>query len=86
MNEMIMEIFKCLVSARHDADNLNKMKNLASKIIGEKMKVHSTQFVGNTFGLGVLTTFIVSSQKGSLIFSLFLTFGFLFLELVILVI
>jgi hypothetical protein len=25
--------------ARFDADNLNKLKNLASKIIGEKMKV-----------------------------------------------
>ena len=34
-------------SARHDADNLNKMKNLASKIIGEKMKVKKNYMLLN---------------------------------------
>ena len=29
-----------LISARHDADNWNKLKNMASKAIGEKMKVY----------------------------------------------
>ena len=28
-----------LFPARFDADNLNKQKNMASKVIGEKMKV-----------------------------------------------
>ena len=30
--------------ARHDADNWNKLKNMASKIIGEKMKVSDKSF------------------------------------------
>jgi hypothetical protein len=33
-------IFKVVpISARHEADNWNKIKNLASKAIGDKMKV-----------------------------------------------
>ena len=36
------ELSLFLITARHDADNLNKMKNLASKIIGDKMKVRQS--------------------------------------------
>lgn len=38
MVDKIIESDEKWRKARHDADNLNKMKNLASKIIGEKMK------------------------------------------------
>ena len=36
--------------ARFDADNLNKLKNMVSKVIGEKMKVRKLFF--NEFGDG----------------------------------
>ena len=33
-----------IFTARFDADNLNKLKNMVSKVIGEKMKVRKLGF------------------------------------------
>ena len=62
MVDKIIEADEKWIKARFDADNCNKLKNLASKVIGEKMKVSwNLTFImlacSNILGIGSFSGF-----------------------------